>query len=44
MEESKKKKERLKVMRMEAAHAEVSNNVETSIMLGCLSNALSETL
>ena len=44
MEESEKRNERLKAMRMEAAHAEVSNNVETSIMLGCLSNALNETL
>ena len=43
MEESEKRKERLESMRMEAAHAEVSNNVETSAMPGCLSNPLSET-
>ncbi|XP_022742598.1 protein SICKLE-like [Durio zibethinus] len=43
MEESEKRKERLKAMRMEAAHAEVSNNVETSAMPGCLSNPLSGT-
>ena len=43
MEESKKRKERLKAMRMEVAHVEVSNNVETSVMPGCLSNPLSET-
>ncbi|XVF06939.1 hypothetical protein REPUB_Repub06bG0094300 [Reevesia pubescens] len=44
MEESEKRKERLKAMRMEAAHAEVSTNVETSAMPGCLSNPLNETL
>ncbi|XP_022746018.1 protein SICKLE-like [Durio zibethinus] len=41
MEESEKRKERLKAMRMEAAHAEVSNKVETSA--SCLSNPLSGT-
>ncbi|KAL4341614.1 hypothetical protein GQ457_08G013130 [Hibiscus cannabinus] len=39
MEESEKRKERLKAMRMEA---EVSNDVETSAMPGCLSNPLTE--
>ncbi|XVE90527.1 hypothetical protein DITRI_Ditri20bG0085100 [Diplodiscus trichospermus] len=43
MEESEKRKERLKAMREEAAHAEVSDNVETSAMPGCLSNPLNET-
>ena len=43
MEESEKRNERLKAMRMEAAHAEVSNNVETSAIPGCLSNPFSET-
>ncbi|KAE8718307.1 Detected protein of confused Function [Hibiscus syriacus] len=40
MDESEKRKERLKAMRMEA---EVSNDVETSEMPGCLSNPLIET-
>ncbi|KAE8663093.1 Detected protein of confused Function [Hibiscus syriacus] len=40
MDESEKRKERLKAMRMEA---EVSNDVETSAMPGCLSNPLIET-
>ncbi|XVF41578.1 hypothetical protein PTKIN_Ptkin01aG0290800 [Pterospermum kingtungense] len=43
MEESEKRKERLKAMRMEAAHAEVSSNVEISTTPSCLSNPLSET-
>ncbi|KAF8404717.1 hypothetical protein HHK36_009606 [Tetracentron sinense] len=42
MEESEKRSERLKAMRMEAAQAEVSNNVNTSTVLGCLSNPLIE--
>ncbi|KAE8674650.1 Detected protein of confused Function [Hibiscus syriacus] len=40
MEESEKRKERLIVMRMEA---QVSNDLETSAMPGCLSNPLIET-
>ncbi|XP_039033133.1 protein SICKLE-like isoform X1 [Hibiscus syriacus] len=40
MEESEKRKERLKAMRMEA---QVSNDLETSAMPGCLSNPLIET-
>lgn len=43
MEESEKRKERLKAMRVEAAHAEVSNTVESSATPGCLSNPLNET-
>ncbi|KAL4323634.1 hypothetical protein GQ457_11G006830 [Hibiscus cannabinus] len=40
MEESEKRKERLKAMRTEA---EVSNDAEASAMPGCLSNPLTET-
>ncbi|KAE8674652.1 Detected protein of confused Function [Hibiscus syriacus] len=40
MEESEKRKERLKAMRMEA---QVSNDLETSAMPGCLSNPLIKT-
>ncbi|XP_059461269.1 protein SICKLE isoform X2 [Corylus avellana] len=43
MEESEKRRERLKAMRMQAAQAEVSNNVESSGVPGCLSNPLIET-
>ncbi|KAF8411357.1 hypothetical protein HHK36_003906 [Tetracentron sinense] len=43
MEESEKRRERLKAMRMEAAQAEVSD-VKTSAMTSCLSNPLTEPL
>ncbi|TYI30132.1 hypothetical protein ES332_A05G364200v1 [Gossypium tomentosum] len=43
MDESEKRKERLKAMRMEAANAEVSENVQSSAMPGSLSNPLIET-
>ncbi|GAV66845.1 hypothetical protein CFOL_v3_10355 [Cephalotus follicularis] len=47
MEESVKRRDRLKAMRLEADQTEVSNNVETSVLPGSLSNPLiepSETL
>jgi hypothetical protein len=43
MEESENRRDRLKAMRMQAAQAEVSNNVESSGVPGCLSNPLIET-
>ncbi|KAK6277725.1 hypothetical protein POUND7_018048 [Theobroma cacao] len=43
MDESEKRKERLKAMRLEAAQSEVPNNVATPSVPGHLSNPLSET-
>ncbi|KAF5480921.1 hypothetical protein F2P56_001624 [Juglans regia] len=43
MEDSAKRRERLKAMRMQADQAEVPNNSESSGMPGCLSNPLIET-
>ncbi|XP_057974130.1 protein SICKLE isoform X2 [Malania oleifera] len=43
MEESEKRRERLKAIRMEAAQVGVRNDVETSAMPGWLSNPLIET-
>lgn len=43
MEESEKRKERLRAMRLEAAQAEVCSNVESSTMPTSLSNPLVET-
>ncbi|XP_041018916.1 protein SICKLE-like isoform X2 [Juglans microcarpa x Juglans regia] len=43
MEESAKRRERLKAMRTQADQAEVPNNAQSSGMPGCLSNPLVET-
>lgn len=43
MEESEKRRDRLKAMRMEAAQADVSNTAATSLPPNCLSNPLVET-
>lgn len=43
MEESAKRRERLKAMRMQADQAEVPNNAQSSGMPGCPSNPLVET-
>ncbi|XP_041003561.1 protein SICKLE-like isoform X2 [Juglans microcarpa x Juglans regia] len=43
MEDSAKRRERLKAMRMQADQAEVPNNSESTGMPGCLSNPLIET-